>query len=242
LKLKKLIPVLFLLISFNLLFSQIKFSAGPTIGYSAPTGDYTGTTIDYYNGTRYGLGGGFNFGGIFKLKFSSVNLKLSVIYSSLSNSGNSEPGQGSVDIKHNHLTIGAGPELAFNIPGSPVKPYIGIDLLITSISGETTFLGVSRVPSGTFSVSTTSRTGLGFGAGIIYGLSKKYSIDFGLRYNLHNLMGKSFTGGDERIYSYTSLNDDRDPLYPDEDLKKHPIGDSRSISTFQINFAFLFDF
>jgi outer membrane autotransporter protein len=240
----KFLFVLILSISFNPLFSQVKFSAGPTLGYTAPTGDYSGTTIDYYAGTRYGLSGGINFGAIFKAKFSSISGKVSVIYSSLSNTGNSEPGQGTVEVRHNLLTIGLGPEFSFSLTGSQIKPYVGADLLFTSISGETTFLGVSRVPSGTFSMSSSTRTGLGFGAGVLLGLGKNYSLDIGFRYNLHNLMGKSFTPygeNDSRLFAYTSLNDDRDPIYPDE-INDHPIGNSRSISSIMINLAFLFDF
>jgi len=241
-KLSKTTLLFFSVFTLNILYSQVKFSAGPVIGYTSPTGDYSGTTIDYYNGTRYGLSGGLHFGGYFKLKLPVLNIRFSLLYASTSNSGNSEPGKGSVDIKHNMLIFGAGPEFNFNIPGSPVKPYVGVNLLFTSISGETTFLGVERVPSGTFSMSSTTRTGLGFDAGINFGIGTKYSLDFSLNYNLNNLLGKSFTGGDDRIFSYTSLNDDRDPLYPDNDLKKHFIGNSRSISTLQLNFAFLFDF
>lgn len=242
-KLAKLIPFLFLIIFFETSYSQVKFSAGPTVGLTAPMGDYGGTTIDYYYGSKYGLGSGINLGAIFKAKFSSVSARVSAIYSSHSNTGNSEPGKGYVETKQSLFIIGLGPEFAFSIQGSPIKPYVGVDLLITNFSGETTFRGVARVPSdGTYSMSSATRTGIGFGAGIDYGLGKKYSLEFGIRYNLHNVFSKSFVGGDKRIFSYTSLNDDKDPLYPDDELKEHFIGSTRSITTFQFNLAFLFDF
>jgi opacity protein-like surface antigen len=237
----KFFVLFLLLVSMNLLYSQVKFSAGPEVGYTGPTGDLSGTTLDYYAGTKYGLNGGVNFGAIFKVKFTVVNLKLTLNYTSMSNSGNSEPGKGSVDIKNNMLVIGAGPEFAFNIPGSPIKPYVGVDLLFTSFSGETSFLGVAKVDSKTYSLNSATRTGLGIGGGVNFGLGKKYSLDLGLRLNFHNLMGKSYSGGDARYFSYTSLNDDKDPLFDGEN-DKHPIGNSRSISSIQINLAFLFDF
>jgi len=227
--------VLFLIsISLNLLNSQVKFSAGPEVGYTGPTADLSGTTMDYYNGTKYGMTGGINLGAIFKVKLAVLNLKFTVNYTSMSNSGNSEPGKGYVDLKNGMLIIGAGPEYAFNIPGSPVKPYIGLDILFTSFSSDITFNDVAKVPTGTYSMSSAIRTGLGLGGGLNIGLGKKYSLDLGLTLNFHNLLGKSFSGGDSRLYSYISLNDDKDPLF-DGESDKHPIGNSRSISSIQFN-------
>jgi opacity protein-like surface antigen len=238
----KFFVLFLLLIPLNLLYSQVKFSAGPEVGYTGPTGDLSGTTMDYYNGTKYGMTGGINLGAIFKVKLTALNLKFGFNYTSMSNSGNAEPTKGYIDLKNSILIISAGPEYAFNIPGSPVKPYIGVDLLFTSFSSDMTFTDdVRKVPNGTYSMSSATRTGLGIGGGVNFGLSKKYSLDLGLRLNFHNLMGKSFSGGDNRIYSYTSLNDDKDPLF-DGESDKHPIGNSRSISSIQINLAFLFDF
>ncbi|HEY3252171.1 MAG TPA: outer membrane beta-barrel protein [Ignavibacteria bacterium] len=233
------LPVLLILSLHAFSVSQVKFSAGPTVGMTLPSGDYSGTTIDYYNGTKYGLGSGVNFGAVLKAGFSVVTIKASLNFSSLSNSGNSEPGQGSVNVKQKLFMIGIGPEFGFSLKGSPVKPYAGIDLLFTSFSGETSFQGVSKVPSGTYSMSSSSRTGIGFGIGAEFSVAKKYALDLNIKYNMLNLMGKDFTGGPDRINSYLALNDEKDPLYPDD---KHPIGSSRSISVIQFNLAFLFGF
>ncbi|HEY3251056.1 MAG TPA: opacity family porin [Ignavibacteria bacterium] len=230
------------LILVNIIYSQVKFSAGPVIGFTIPVGDYSGETSDYYNGTMYGLSGKFHFGAMFRAKFSHLNGRLAIIYSPLSQSGISEPDKPNsfVEVKHNLLTIAIGPEYSFISSGS-VRPYIGADLLITSISGQTTFHDVAKVPTGTFSLSSATRLGLGIGTGVNIAVGKKYSVDVGARFNLHNLLGKSYTVGDERIDAYLFLNDDADPIFPN-DLDKHPIGSSRSISTFQLNLAFLFDF
>ena len=225
----------------NYTYSQVKISIGPSVGVTIPSGDFGGTTLNYYSGTSYGLSTGINFGAVIKASLPVIRFRAALNYSSLKNCGNSEPGQGTVDIKQNLLTISIGPEYAINIPASPIKPYIGLDLLLTSFSGQTTFQGVEKVPSGTYDMASASRTGLGFGAGIEYAIGKKYSLDLGFRYNIHNLFGKSFTGGTNRLASYTSLNDDVDPLFT-SDPDKHPIGTKRSISTIQFNLAFLFGF
>lgn len=219
--------------------SQVRFAVGPSIGLTLPTGDYSGTTLEYYNGTKYGLGSAVNFGGVFKARLSALTIKAELNYTSLKNSGNSEPGKGFVEVKQNIFIIGAGPEFSFKITGSSVTPYAGIELLLTSFSGETTFQGVSKVPSGTYSMSSATRTGLGLGAGVEFSFGKNYTLDLGLKYNLLNLMGKTFSGGSDRLNSYIALNDERDPLYPDD---KHPIGSNRSISVIQFNLAFLFGF
>lgn len=244
-KVYKFFPFLFLLFSFGVVFSQVKFSIGPTIGFTGPVGDYSGTTFDYYNGTRYGLNGGINFGGVFKAKWTSVSARLSITYASLRNSGGSEPGDdGYIEVTQNTLTMALGPEFAFTLTGSNIKPYVGVDLLFTSFSGDAMFIDVRHVGDRSISMSSTSRAGLGLGGGVIIGLGKKYSLDIGLKYNMHNLFGKSFDVYDTdgpRYFAYTSLNDDSDPVYPNE-INDHPIGNSRSISTIMINLAFLFDF
>ena len=242
-KLPVLRTALLLFVTFTLSFSQIKFSAGPYFGFTEPLGDYSGTTVDYYTGTKYGLGGGINFGAVFKVKFSRLNARASLFYTSLDNSGNSLPGRSDVvNVKQNLFMIGIGPEFMFTFPGSRAKPYLNVDLLFTSFSGEVTFHDVQRVPTGTFSMSSATRTGLGLGAGVNIELTSKYSFDVMFRYNFHNLLGKSYTSGvDNRLTSYISLNDDRDPLYDPED-DKHPISSSRSINSIQIDFGFIFDF
>lgn len=233
------IAILTLFLFQNISNSQVKFSLGPSAGITIPSGDYGGTTLNYYSGTSFGLSSGFNVGAILKANLPVISFRLGINYSSLKNTGNSEPGQGSVDVKQSFFMISAGPEYAINIPASPIKPYLGLDLLMTSFSGQTTFQGVSRVPSGTYDMSSASRIGLGFGAGVGFAIGKKMSLDVGFRYNFHNLFGKSFTGTDDRLSSYTSLNDDKDPVNP-SDLDKHPIGSSRSITTIQFNLGFLF--
>jgi opacity protein-like surface antigen len=225
--------------------AQVKFSAGPEIGLTLPQGDYSGTTTDYYNGLKYGLNSGLNFGAVFKAKLPVLNIRAAINYSILSNSGLADPNNtGSyVEVKHNLLMISVGPEFYFSIPASPIKPYGGVDLLISSISGESTFHGLTRVPTGTFSMSSAGRTGIGLGIGAEVGIGRTMALDINLRYNLINLFSKSYEGGydADRIDSYLHLNDAKDPRYPDK-IDKHPIGSDRTISTLQFNLGILFGF
>ncbi len=218
--------------------AQVSFSAGPSIGITIPSGDYSGSTLDYYAGTKYGLSSGVNFGAVVRANLTALNLKLKVNYSSLKNSGNSQAGQGDIQLKQNLLMISVGPEYRISIPGSPIKPYIGANLVYTSFSGETAFKDVARVPTGTQQLQSASRTGLGLDLGVMFAVGTKSMLDLGLSYNAHNLFGKSFTGGDARVDSYTSLNDEKDPAFGGD---KHPIGSSRTISTLQFNLSYLFN-
>ena len=238
---KLILSIIIALITGNYSESQIKFSVGPIIGYTSPAGDLSGTTIEYYNGSKYGLNGAVNFGAQAKLKLLIINIKGSLAYTSLSNSGNSEPGQGSIESNMKLLTFGIGTEFHLPLPLVPVNPYVGLDLLLTNFSGETIFNGVARVPSGTYSMSPASRTGLGVGAGVEISMGKKTSLDLGVKYNMYNLIGRSYSGGDDRIFSYTSLNDEADPQYS-ADPNKHPVSSGRLISAVQFNLGFLFDF
>ncbi|MGH2575115.1 MAG: hypothetical protein ACRDFC_05370, partial [Ignavibacteria bacterium] len=137
--------IFFILLSFSLIntavYSQVKISLGPTAGVTVPTADYAGNTFDYYAGTKYGLNPGINFGGIFKATFGPISARASGTISFLSNTGNSEPGpgRGFVEVKHTLIMLTVGPEFAFTLPKSPVKPYAGVDLLFTYVNGETTF-------------------------------------------------------------------------------------------------------
>lgn len=228
--------------------AQVGFSVGPLVGMNAPSGDYGGTTIDYYNGVKYGLGTGINFGVLFKAKLPVLRIRAAITYSSLSNSGNSETDKPNsfVEVKQNLFMVSAGPEFGFKIPASTILPYAGLDILFTSIGGETKFQGVARVNSGntaTYSLNSASRLGIGLGAGAEIKFGKKYALDLGIRYNLVNLLGKKFEElpSDKREDSYVNLNDDQDPNYS-VDPNDHPISNSRSISLLQVNLSFLFDF
>lgn len=223
----------------------VKFKLGPVVGLTSPTGDYSGNTMEYYSGTRYGMKSGVNFGAIFKTGVGPFNLRVSGMYAPLSNSGVAEPGDGFIETKSDLLTFSAGPEFDLAIPFSPIKPYLGVDILFSSISGRTTFSDVDFVPDGTYDMQSATRLGLGFGGGIEYGIGASNVLDISIRYNLINLFGKEYRDAapsdNRRLDAYLSLNDDADPLAGTSPIT-HPITTSRSISVLQINVAFLFGF
>lgn len=223
--------------------SQVTFQAGGGLGIIVPGGDYGGSTIEYYRGTKYGLSSGINVHGKVRAGFSKLTLVGGLDYSSLSNSGNSEPGQGRVEVSQKILSLKVGPEFQLEIQSSPVTPYLGANAAIHRISGETTFQGVSEVPSATVVVQATSRIGVGVSGGAIIKLNPSLLLDIGLQYNLMNIAGRSWEDvnpfKDQRLDSYLALNDDKDPLFESGD-DDHFISTSRSIQSVLITVSIMF--
>jgi hypothetical protein len=216
---------------------QITLQVGGGFGMTSPAADYRGSTIEYYNGTKYGLSSGWNVHGRARAGAVGFVFGAEVDYSVLSNSGESQPGQGRVEVSHSILSVRLGPEYHFDIPLSPIQPYLGVNFGIHIINGETKFQGVSHVPSGTFELSSASRIGVGGAGGVIVSVGPLMKLDLSAQYNLVNLMGRLWedvdTLKDERVDSYRSLNDERDPLYSPGD-NKHFINNDRAIHTLQI--------
>ena len=216
---------------------------GGGLGIMVPTSDFGGTTVDFYGGQRYGFSTGFNMAGKVRVGFGSVHLVGGVGFSSVTNSGNAEPGRGTVEISQTILTLSAGPEFHINIPAAPITPYVGATIALHRFSGETRFQGVARVPSATFDVEASSRFGVGFHGGALIGISRLVSLDVGLGYNLMNVGGKSWSdvnpSQDQRLDTYLSLNDEKDPRFRTGD-NDHVVGSSRSISSFQILVSAMF--
>lgn len=224
--------------------SQLHMKLGGGLGVSSPASDFSGSTLEYYNGSNYGLGSGLTFQAKAKIGLSGWNLAGEIDYSSFSNTGNSEPGQGTVDISLKILSLQVGPEFRFSIPALPFTPYIGAHLSVNRFSGETMFRGVSKVPSATYSMQDATRFGLGFSAGAEVSISPFLSLDFNASYNLMNVFGKEWNdvnpGINQRIDSYLSLNDSADPQFSAGD-DKHVIPQARSIRSMLFTVSLLFD-
>ncbi|MDP3682451.1 MAG: outer membrane beta-barrel protein, partial [Ignavibacteria bacterium] len=137
--------------------AQVNIKLGGGLGMMSPTSDLSGSTIEYYNGTNYGLGSGLNINGKAKFGFAAFNLTGEIDYSTLSNTGNSEPGQGSVELSQKIVSLKVGPEFRLGLPMIPITPYLGFNVALNSFSGETTFQGVSKVPSATYSMKSATR-------------------------------------------------------------------------------------
>jgi opacity protein-like surface antigen len=161
----------------------------------------------------------------------------------MSNSGVADPTKpnNNADISMHLLTVAIGSDFGFGVPLSPVRPYIGFDLLFSSIGGSVTFTGVSNVTSSTIDMSSATRTGLGFAAGLQIKLMS-IKLDASLRYNFINLFSKSYEGSatGTRDEAYKFLNDAKDPNYSTDPNGKHPIGSNRTIATFQIQLGVMF--
>lgn len=222
---------------------QVDFKVGGGIGLVMPAADYGGSTIDYYNGAKYGLGTGYNLHAKARLGLVGFRLAGEVDYSSLSNDGYSEPGQGKVEISHQILSIKVGPEIHLSIPMAPITPYLGVNAALHRFSGETVFQGVSGVSSASYSLESATRIGVGVNGGVLISLAPFTSLDVSIGYNLMNLSGKEWKDlnptQDQRIDTYLALNDEQDPAYQDGNAR-HVVGAARDIHSIQIGVTILF--
>lgn len=214
--------------------AQVSFQIGGGVGYVMPAGDYKGTVAEYYAGTNYGLSGGFGLHAKARLGLLGFNLTGELGYAFLSNDGSPEGGNSSAEVDQRILSLKVGPEFRLGIPAVPVTPYLGVNVSFNSFSGSTKFQGTSGVPSSSFDMASASRIGAGATVGVMLS-----SIDIAVHYNLHNLSGKAWQGGGNRIDTYSSLNDDKDPLYAAGD-SNHVVKDPRSIQSIVITVSMMF--
>lgn len=223
--------------------AQLTVQGGVGVGLALPSGDYGGSTIEYYRGTKYGLSSGINAHAKARVGALGMRLMGEVGYSRLSNSGEAEPGQGKVEVKHTILSAKLGPEYNFSLPFAPFSVYLGGHVGINIIGGESTFQGVSKLPSGTFDIPSETRIGLGGTVGFLFSLGTGMNLDVAARYDAVNLLGKSWNDpnplDDARLDSYRSINDERDPLFRAGD-DKHFIANSRSISMVHLTVTLMF--
>jgi len=221
---------------------QVTLQAGVGLGAVIPSGDFGGTTIDYYKGTKYGLSTGYTVHGKGRAGVGPLTLMGEIAFASLSNSGDAEPGQGKIDVSQNIISLKVGPEYHIDIPVSPLEIYVGANLGLNIFDGETKFQGTSRVPTGTYSVQTGTRVGVGFNAGAILSLGPLTTLDVSVQYNLMNLVGRKWEDVDvqeRRLDSYLSLNDNKDPLFAPNN-QDHFIQSSRAIHTIGITASLMF--
>lgn len=223
--------------------SQVNLQLGGGIGVTIPSSDFSGSALEYYNGSRYGLSSGLNIQGKAKIGWSGLSLTGEIDYSSLRNNGNSGPGQGTIDVSQKVLSLKAGPEIRLGMPALPITSYIGANLALNRFSGKTTFQGVSNVPSGTYSMNEATRLGVGFSAGTEVSVGPLLTLDFNISYNLMNIAGGKWDdvnlGINQRLDSYLSLNDAHDPQYTVGD-DKHFISNDRNIRSLLFTASILF--
>ena len=228
------LTLILIFISSNL-YSQVTLQVGGGLGYISPAGDYAGSTIDFYNGTNYGMSSGFNYHAKARVGLLGLNLFGIIEYSTVSGDGESEPNQGEVENSHGIFSLKAGPEFNLSIPLSPIGFYFDGFISINTFSGTVKFQGVSQVPSGEYDLESATRFGVGAGGGVLLDILPVVTLDFGVHFNLYNVFGQQYTGtttNPKRLDSYTSLNDDKDPLFgTDEDI--YIIENTRAINAWQ---------
>lgn len=223
--------------------AQISLQVGAGAGITMPSSDLKGSTEEYFNGKNYGLSNGYNFHGKVRVGLLSFNLAGILDYSSMSNDGSAQSdGRGKLEVSQNIFSLRVGPEFTFSLPMLPITPYIFPNVSYNNISGETVITGTDRVASGTYDLESATRFGAGITGGVILSFLP-VKIDVGVHYNMINLMGKEWKDmnaeKDQRIDTYLSLNDDKDPLYS-AGSNDHVVSDSRSIGTLQITVTALF--
>jgi hypothetical protein len=227
------ISLLLLLISSDI-HSQVTLQVGGGLGYISPAGDYGGSTMDFYNGTKYGMSSGFNYHAKARVGLLGLNLFGIIEYSTVTGDGESEPGKGDIENSHGIFSLKAGPEFNLSIPLSPIGFYVDGFISVNTFSGNVSFNGVSEVPSGEYDLESATRFGVGVGGGILLDLIPIVTFDFGIHYNLYNIFGQTYTGttsNPKRLDSYTALNDDKDPLFGTDDV--FIIENSRAMNAWQ---------
>lgn len=224
-------------------FSQISVKIGAGGGYVTPSGDYGGTIQEFYTGSKYGMSSGYNFHLKAKAAILTFAAKAEIDYATFSNKEEWEPGK-EEEVSQNILSFRVGPEFRFDIPLSPITPYIDAYLSLNTITGSFTFKSrPDGLPSNKQDLESATRIGAGFGGGAELSIGPMMFLDLGIHYNMVNLLGKEFkaTTNPNRIDSYTSLNDNKDPLYL-VSSDEHIISDSRAINNLQFTLTVLFGF
>jgi len=230
-----LLFTVFLFLASPQFYSQVTLQLGGGLGYISPAGDYSGSTVDFYNGTKYGMSSGFNYHAKARVGLLGFNIFGIIEYSSVSGDGESEPGKGEVENSHGIFSFKAGPEFNFSVPLSPVGFYLDGFVSVNTFSGTVKFQGVSQVPSGENDLESATRFGVGAGGGVLLDILPVVTLDFGIHFNLYNVFGQQYTGtttNPKRLDAYTSLNDEKDPLYgTDDDI--YIIENARAINAWQ---------
>jgi len=222
--------------------AQISFQIGGGLGYSVPSGDYGGTTAEFYNGEKYGMESGINFHAKARLGLLFINAFGEVGYTTFSGEGDIPAGNNaSVEISNKVFSAKVGPEFKFSIPLSPITPYLDGFISLNTFSGTVKFDAQGTdLPSSEQDIESASRIGLGAGGGVLLSLGG-LNLDLSIQYHLMNVAGKKYDGDiikNQRIESYRFLNDAEDPSAGT--LPDHFIANSRNMSAIEFKLTVLF--
>jgi len=178
--------VLSLCFSLNAQSLKIGVGGGPAFA----NGDENVKKLGFDNG--YQIGGKAKVG--FLLPFSLVG---QISYFKLTGEGaatgelvNGQVVLTSEDVNTTLLTTAAGGQFEI-IPG-PLTPHLDFDLLYTSFDYDIK------------DAESTNRIGVGLGAGIDLKLLPMFDLEIGLKYNMHNLIGKEDGEGSMNTVTFTA--------------------------------------
>lgn len=166
------------------------------MGPDALTDDIENGGMGFSTHPHYGLKGKFS------LPVIPLTITGQVLYASFSGEGEYSivPGTNPVNFETESslLTFGVGAEYAF-IPG-PISPYLSFDVFYAN-SGETKLSSTTQGANFEQKFDGESRTGIGVGGGLDFGLLPMIDVDVSAKYNINNLIGK-----EEGEETFSTLN------------------------------------
>lgn len=160
-------------------------------GPDAFTKDIEEGGLGFSSEPHYGLKGRFS------LPLIPLSITGQVLYSNFTGDGEGTNLAGqtiSAETSMSMLIFGVGAEYTF-LPG-PISPYLAFDLFYSKF-GEQELQQTIAGASSTQTFEGTSRSGIGIGAGLNFGLVPMIDLDVSAKYNLNNLIGKE--DGEETI-------------------------------------------
>ena len=193
----------------NSLTAKIELASGNTkpglisgiyIGFGLPLSPLKGNTTaislknsstlvtNYY--VKYGITGGLTE----KLpigKKGNIRLLMDLSYSYFFQSGNDSSGLYTVKPKIQMFSIGFGGEYAFSSIGD-FEPFLDAEATGNILGGSTQFLNNATGIDTVDDLNMVTRFGVTFGAGLSYKINKDISFVLGAKYNISNLIGKSW--------------------------------------------------
>jgi hypothetical protein len=233
------VVILILFISMGVFPQTLQVGGG--LGTAVPGDDYSGSTIDFFNGEKYGMGNAFNMHAKARVGLPGFSFFGMIDYSTFSGEGEGEPGRGTVENTHKIFSLKVGPEFNFSILVIPFGFYFDAFLSMNTISGTVSFQGLTQVPSGSYDLETSTRFGAGAGGGVLITIFPLVKLDLGVHYNSYNAFGKEYNSGGEgpgRLEVYTSLNDEKDPLYNTD--SDHIVGEARTLEAWHYTVTVMF--
>jgi len=191
---KKLLSIFMVLGLVTMLSGQgLKFGVGG--GLSMFTGPAS-LTDEYPKGVGYASEPMITVKGKFSLPLLPFALTGTVNYVMLGSEGKGNamppliPIAHTVEISSSILMVGVGGEYAL-IPGPlPIKPYISLDVFLSSFGKSTYKYAYSNGTSGEFTGDGVTRYGMSIGAGVDLTLLPMFDVNVFAKYNLLNLVGK----------------------------------------------------